>query len=66
MKEYEGRLGDVTITPWAGHISVFTALTSAIKVLTAPTLCALVKTYPPSCCLLESYSIGVGGGLPSG
>lgn len=32
LQEYEGREMDVTIMPWAGHISAFTALTSAIKV----------------------------------
>eukprot|EP00981_Chlorochromonas_danica_P005504 scaffold1116_cov180-Ochromonas_danica.AAC.4 len=41
-QEYEGRLGDVTITPWAGHISVFTALTSAIK---NPTPLELVEVF---------------------
>lgn len=30
-QEYEGREGDVTIMPWAGHISPLTALMSAIK-----------------------------------
>lgn len=30
-QEYEGRPVDVTIMPWSGHISSFTALTSAIK-----------------------------------
>eukprot|EP01034_Spumella_vulgaris_P028708 gene28708-35615_t len=35
-QEYEGREMDVTIMPWAGHISAFTALTSAIKNPTVP------------------------------
>jgi TAG lipase/steryl ester hydrolase/phospholipase A2/LPA acyltransferase len=41
-QEYEGREMDVTIMPWAGHISAFTALTSAIKARFDKTSCILL------------------------
>jgi predicted acylesterase/phospholipase RssA len=43
-QEYEGREMDVTIMPWAGHISAFTALTSAIKVCFTISPCSLFYT----------------------